>query len=919
MTSSFRQRQASGKYKVAQLTALAQGIEKNRKEEVVGMTNQAKEQKEVLSDWHKNLTWKDGEELKQLKEFSKTLNDFLSGPVTSGFNLKVQSGINKGRLEHAKYSEAVLANDPKIDETDFSVKEKKVDQLENQVNEQQIKIEKLASSQSDPKEADRIRKNFGFFENHGWKLATLSEAADGYGPHMDNSLLDDSREITFDGRTFAINDTNKSKEEYEAVRDFLFAEYVNKAQADTGLSEGYITTKFIPKLEKIEAAQKKIYYDTLAKEELNDKVEGQFNTTYQALDGLVGKEDITDKDITNAAAAIIVSHTATRPHFKGQEGGMNTAWANAFNSNIITPLIDQGLDSDTIIKILKKAKIDKNGTQVDLFTAMPRHFDEDGIKIKVEKAYNLKIQREEAVANNKGKEAVSVLVQDENFYKLSDTDQAIEINKWKDEFGIHMDPTKMNTELSRLQSAAQREFLNPQQTVAVLNGAKTEGVITHEKLLALNEKYYLDKKTVEEYKDKNLFVSKSKLFSFEIEKETITKANTTVKNSLSGVNQDLFGDKNQEKSVDFGYALTHAEKEVKATAKQLYELALKSGEPISKEQAYSDAATVVARKISDANAVDTQDPTSPYYFNTSTKTFPYFNKPTTSHAIRAQNNAVKNWVQKDILTNGVDGFLTRPNPYINENHLTLTAKTGFKPHPILYDIAQLAGPNVDVWHVLNAYQAQSLGEENVTEPPKEILAAREALSKSGPEAVSLFNQLKNNPNDLNLKTRLFRVVGVDNNGLAKALHEVVIENRTDQSAPGYTGFKGDQRKDNLIYTTAGGELHNTFGTNEPGVDFTVFNHPDTAQDILNAVSDSQGSFNYETDIIRNTGNTIDVKGGNATDYLLANGPKHGLYPLVSQTNTAGQVIQYRFVYKPNHWVSPAGDTRIPIPWQRRPK
>ena len=405
--TGFKKRQALDTSK--QLRQYAKDLETRRKEDVRDFERVSAQQTLEMKRIDELATKKDAYELGNLKEFSKTLNNFLEvsakNIVKPIYDQQIEDGITKG-IQYQQGDPDVVAE---IDANEEQLKE-----IEKKVDEQELKVAQLVNSTEEKWDRENYKatlteqykllniKKLGGNRALGFRKGLLMEAATGFPAYRDAALIynEDNplsmMNIGSEEDPIIIGHYHRyigeaGFEKRKAILGHITNTYTVEKGKEAGLRESYINkllTRPIlednAKFQQLEA--KKLLLEASAKASETNK-----EAINLGIDGI-------DTDNGTELTTAIQKFLFTEP---GNQRGMNTAGSKVVNSNdlLIEILVGEGGklrtgkhqnvdDQEDLLTVLETAKFEVPGLTKKcekklLSELWPTKFNIDDIRAKL--------------------------------------------------------------------------------------------------------------------------------------------------------------------------------------------------------------------------------------------------------------------------------------------------------------------------------------------------------------------------------------------------------------------------------------------------------------------------------------------------------------------------------------------------------
>ena len=254
--SGFRSRVGPDKSK--QLRQYADALDKQRKTVVTGMERQGVQMQNEMTRIDALASKKDAYELQNLKQFSSTLNNFLttvaSDVIKPVFDQQIEDGITKGikyQQGDAEVIAEIEASDAQLKEIEERIAKQaaKVNATEQAIRDQWEKEGKIASLEEEYRLLNI--KKLGSNRAFGFRKGMLMEAATGFEAYRDSSLLynEENERSTLNIGTeedpIIIGHYHKYTgedgfEKKKAILSYLTNQYVLEKGKEASLSERFI-------------------------------------------------------------------------------------------------------------------------------------------------------------------------------------------------------------------------------------------------------------------------------------------------------------------------------------------------------------------------------------------------------------------------------------------------------------------------------------------------------------------------------------------------------------------------------------------------------------------------------------------------------------------------------------------------------
>ena len=432
--TGFKKRQGLDTSK--QLRQYAKDLETRRKEDVRDYERVSAQQTLEMKRIDELATKKDAYELGNLKQFSKTLNNFLEvsakNIVKPIYDQQIEDGITKG-IQYQQGDPDVVAE---IDANEEQLKE-----IEKKVDEQELKVAQLVNSTEEKWDRENYKatlteqykllniKKLGANRALGFRKGLLMEAATGFPAYRDAALIynednplsmmnigteEDPIIIGHYHRYTGENGFEKRK----AILGHITNTYTVEKGKEAGLRESYINKLLTRPILEDNAKFQQLEAKKLLLEESAKASETNKEAINLGIDGI-------DTDNGEELTKAIQKFLFTEP---GNQRGMNTAGSKVVNSNdlLVQILVGEGGklrtgkhqnvdDQEDLLTVLETAKFEvpgltKKGEKKLLSELWPTKFNIDDIRAKLlVETGRIEQERRTAVKNEALGEMVTIL------------------------------------------------------------------------------------------------------------------------------------------------------------------------------------------------------------------------------------------------------------------------------------------------------------------------------------------------------------------------------------------------------------------------------------------------------------------------------------------------------------------------------
>lgn len=342
MTSSYRNRTSplEGGY-----DRKAKDLESHRKSWIADATGAVKDWKSSASATAKLQDYVDQAELQQFKQTKKYIDNFMQKTVVGAAQEYWSNELAKGREMYAN----------RYEDEAFDNLKAEVDELELKGEERYREIQKRADELLLEEDKKKVR-SMSHFEQMGYARAKLEDAANNFGNWRENQFKDNDTLIRDRaGNVFKLNEYWRDDlvGGREAASAYLYEQYYldNKGT----FNSKYLTTNFIPKLDKIETAQENTYYEGVRKADAQASIE---------LNDINLNSALESNDPAKIQSALETHNIATLPHYNylQSQGALRERAPVAWRNNImarIKAVADANPDMypDGIIQALEEWKV----------------------------------------------------------------------------------------------------------------------------------------------------------------------------------------------------------------------------------------------------------------------------------------------------------------------------------------------------------------------------------------------------------------------------------------------------------------------------------------------------------------------------------------------------------------------------------
>ena len=441
--SGFRARKGPDESK--QLRQYATALDTQRKENVKGMERQGVQMTNEMTRIDALASKKDTYELNNLRNFSKTFNNFLDTVATNVvkpvFDQQIEDGVTLGIRYQQGDPDAIAkveTSEKQLEEIESRIKEQslKTSETEEAIRVQWEKEGKIASLEEEYRLLNI--KKLGSNRAFGFRKGILMESATGWDAYRDSSLLykednpDSTENIGTEDDPIIVGQYHRysgeeGQEKKKAILGHLTNKYVVEKGKEAGLSTLFIN-KYLtnPILEQNAKFQQK-EAQTARLEEASAASENNKEAISLGIDGV---DADNGKELTDSIQKFILTEPAN-------QRGMNTAGSKVINANdlLIDVLVGESAqlrtgshanvdDQEDVLTILETAKfevpgITKKGEKKTLPELWPTKFNMDEIRAKLLKETgSLEQDRRTSIKNEALGEKVTIL---QAYHKDRDT------------------------------------------------------------------------------------------------------------------------------------------------------------------------------------------------------------------------------------------------------------------------------------------------------------------------------------------------------------------------------------------------------------------------------------------------------------------------------------------------------------------
>lgn len=668
-------------------------IEAQGRERVIGMERQASQQigeMRRVSDIQANNT---RYELEALSQFSSSLSRFIEEDVVELEKKRIEGEIEEGKRLYAEQGPAFLSQ------------QDDVKKAANRSYELDVQLDEVANKAPTEEAGERIRK-LSRWQQHGWELAAMKEAGQGFGMHLDAELTSNETLIKDPngGPDFKIKDY-KGKDQYEAAVNYLQNEFI-KNNNPAGLSAKVVNTVLIPQVDTATHIHRKQYYEQQKTEAATLSLETATVSLDESLSGNPAFPDpgVTVNGFLTQATNAYQRMGSTNPRKAAKDLLIRIAKSKA--------AADPG-NVDNLIATLEKIKIkghpagEKNIFELYGTEISPNILTAAAIK---QEAEDFDLMKKDQFMDADNEIAAYKKAVDSG---LSGIQQNFALKQLESKYGIHF-PDKVNDARSY---SPLRYGVEQSRDIANALVKEQGGEITQEQLLKL------DPAVASEFQK----YSVDKLFT-DGQKEVIKAQHKKLEGAVRSATRQF--DTNTVLQYDALNALTAAERSLIPEAQKIFEAARAAGQPISQQQAIEMAGDRISEYIE--SGANNKDKSHPYYYSTNEgyKQFSQRNNPGISKAYAENERIINDYKNKARTQSNAAINVKLPLP---PEKLELTANG--LPDSIFFSLARLDG-NHDAFEILNAQRAKVPGLAAV-QPPKEAQSVQQII-KQYPELKPLF-------------------------------------------------------------------------------------------------------------------------------------------------------------------------------------
>ena len=670
----------------------AEQIERQGQERVRGMERQASQQIEEMRRVSDIQASNADYELRALSKFSTTLQRTLEGPALDIVQEQKEEAIARGKRLY-------LEQGP-----EYKAEQEEVKSASNLSYDLHVKADALASKQPTEEGQDRVRK-LSRWEQHGWHLAAMKQAGSNFGTHLYAELESNTDEIIDPetGEKFVVKDYKGSSQRDAAV-NYIQSNYI-KNNNPAGLSDKVVNTVLLPDIIKATQTQDKEYQSQLRVENATARLDQAQNDLHQALDGNPAAPNI------NQAINGFLQIGANAYRRLGTPGSPAVAARKDLLEQINNRIKANPAEAETLIEALKGVKlVGHPAGEKSLFELYGDEFNEDNMRATAIEARlgKFKNQEQESLMDA----TVALRASKEALDGATAAERQFIIQQYEEKYGIHH-PTlaaDLRTHTPAILSVEASEA-KAQELLAQYGGEIPQSETTN-----------MDASVVAKYEGSIV----DKVFGADSKSEFIT-----AEKKIDGEIRSAVGatDTTSTLGYDAYEAARHAKNAMRQRARQLYQIAKESGQPISQATAIQQAADEVSQQIRQESRGN--DTTAVFHrgSGTSFTNFGVKKAGVTDQLIKYQakiDNA-KALINKD------------PNALINTNlnldpaELELNAKG--QPSRIFFSLSRLDG-NRTAYELLNA-QREFYPNLPKIEPPNEAAVVQGLLDRN-PDLKPLF-------------------------------------------------------------------------------------------------------------------------------------------------------------------------------------
>lgn len=693
----------------------AEEIERQGQQRIRGMERQASQQIE---------------EMRRVSDIQDSNARYELG-VLADLSPTIQKSIKQGVELYAESERAKAMEDYLNQPTEALAQDKaQVDQALDSSAEVHTTLSKLAEKAPNALTEDAVRKRSGFYQQQ-WHLSAMTEAVQGFGPHLLTELSENTTELQGPDGPFRINDPELTPEQRSLAAKYIKSEWL-KANNPAGLSAKVLATKFVPELDKQINFEQQQYTQQYLQKRNSEELEGAKNALFLAY--RTGDPAAVVKALDNfrAVSPRLYDNLKTK-------GGGNLASVEAIRTSWETLALSDPERARELIPVLSNYTVtghpagkgpNKSGTMSELFAS--KGFGQVQMEAFVIKAENADYQARETRENQDANEEYEAITNDWLENPPSTDQKAVALRQL-----LQNGKRKLYDKLVDWEAPYKGKLESENYIKRYLASSPT-GEIPRD----IADKLHPDVRA--QYQNKiveNLFGSDNKA--------EIKKGKELIKAALDEVRGDIDGTKNA--TDDYLRVRNKAEKDMMLVARQL-----RDADPnLSEGQAITMAADQITELIQGTRDKKGSD----YHYTTNGGFTKFMSGPAANTALLRQNNIVS---QAETLIKTQPNVITTRS--FNFQPADLELNSNGRPSGVFYSLAALDKKHT-AHEIMNA-------QRRLQQPPlKEIPLPKEAnyLEQALKASPALRNAMITKPSYKIAQRTVEQVGGISTSNMLRAI------------------------------------------------------------------------------------------------------------------------------------------------------
>ena len=641
----------------------AQLIKEQGQQRIRGMETQASQQIREMERVSEIQADNARYELQALSKFSKTIDTFMQAVVVEEVK----------KREERKYYEDVLSYETESPEV-FEQAKAEVNDAMQRGTDLHVKIHEEANKAPTPEAQDVVRK-VSTQHSRGYQMATLKEAASGFGTHLLTELETNTTQLIDPdtGKPFTIKDATTTTQK-ELSYKYLKAQYIQNHRGN--LSAKVVATTLLPELNNAIGIQRKTDVLRIRRDDATASFDAEENILHQALTS--GDADVASKGIQaflKVAPDYLKILNPTEEANKLSRGYLN---------NVVETIIKSDPEKvNQLISVLQDTKIDGHPAGAkSLFDLYGDEFSAEKLKTMATQARQAKWQQQQTDQKIQATEVFNATVT--AFQQGANDIERLSLIK---EFASNFpDQLGMINQLATWEPAVLGVEASEAKVIALQ--AQYGGEIPK------SEVKNLDPSVLQKYQNKIV----DQVFGSG-DKEAIKDGQKIVTAAIKEVRKITTNDAVMYDDAIRAERAAHGM--IMPMAREIYENSKAAGKPISHGEAIRIAAGQVADMIEGAQ----DDPKNKFY-SESGKGFTKFEKEVGS------TNIDKNLARQKTDYRKAQNLLKKsPDALINEriisNPADLELGASGLPKPVFYALAKLDPKGRTAFEIFNAQRSKS--------------------------------------------------------------------------------------------------------------------------------------------------------------------------------------------------------------------